>query len=892
MALKIKPKFRINTKILLTLLGLSLLPLILFILIFRLNMTSLESKVRSELITEAKGELARLAMDQAAISNAMLAKIMVETQTMAQFASVLWSNPSCFGYKRSYSAEEEPDDRYSASVCTLAPDVFFDKMEEELNLSSNMDDVFMTVLNNDTVLVFSIDDPNIQSDLDNDSISRGLRQEFGKNGILLSNNATVMIDEKGSEWLIADKQIYVIRKDGDKLDVYDPPDLDSVYIGTQSGIFREYPWNSTDDPLHFSLELEFQSDLNSGKFSEELRQEFENSKIRLSPNVIVSTKEKGNEWLIIDKGKEQIYSVKKERGKLNIYSGYDPRTRPWYTRSVDKGEVVWTKYANWTEEGLLFSIGLEYESHLHSNVVSDGLWQEFRGKSIPLSKNATVSTEKDCTWQIIDENNNKHYAIIKEEGELNVYNMDILTCSKSVRDSEGKLVGVIGADITLETISKRIIRTPEEIEGYAFLTNEDGKLIEQEINDMFIPNERSDIRKNMTAGETGIEFDKDSKTYIAYAPIPSIKSSDAKSSWSIGMVMSEQEMTKIIAKPVKEQMDSMRRILISIFIVMIFAISGIAYRLSRKITKPILDLDKGAKVIGSGDLDYHLEVRTGDEIEDLANAFNKMTDDLKAYIENLKETTAAKERIESELQIASEIQASMLPRIFPPFPDRKEFDIYATMDPAREVGGDFYDFFFIGDDKLCFLIGDVSGKGVPASLFMVISKTLLKTEGLRGYSPDEILSRVNSILYPDNDTNMFVTIFCVILDAKTGEIQFANGGHNPPLIGKDGEDFEFIRVPEGSIVGPMPNMEYECKKLALKPNDVIFLYTDGVTEAMNPEGQLFSDERLRQCLSDLKGKDIEDIIHGVRSEIATFAQGASQSDDITMLALRYKGGTM
>jgi sigma-B regulation protein RsbU (phosphoserine phosphatase) len=254
-----------------------------------------------------------------------------------------------------------------------------------------------------------------------------------------------------------------------------------------------------------------------------------------------------------------------------------------------------------------------------------------------------------------------------------------------------------------------------------------------------------------------------------------------------------------------------------------------------------------------------------------------------------QETRAARQRIESELNVANEIQTSMLPRIFPPFPDRKEFDIYATMDPAREVGGDFYDFFFIGEDKLCFLIGDVSGKGVPASLFMVISKTLLKTEGLRGYSPDEILSRVNSILYPDNDAHMFVTIFCVILDTKTGEIQFANGGHNPPLIGNGGRDFEFIQMPKGFVVGPMPDMEYECKKLALKPNDVIFLYTDGVTEAMNPEGQLFSDERLRQCLSNLKGKDIEDIIHGVRNEIATFAQGASQSDDITMLALAYKG---
>ena len=254
-----------------------------------------------------------------------------------------------------------------------------------------------------------------------------------------------------------------------------------------------------------------------------------------------------------------------------------------------------------------------------------------------------------------------------------------------------------------------------------------------------------------------------------------------------------------------------------------------------------------------------------------------------------RRTREEKNRIEGELKVATEIQASMLPRIFPPFPQRKEFDIFATMEPAREVGGDFYDFFLIGESKLCFLIGDVSGKGVPASLFMAISKTLLKTEGLRGHSPDEMLFRVNNILCPDNDLNMFVTLFCVILDAKTGEIQFANGGHNPPLIYTDGGDFEFIQMPEGFVVGTIPDMEYECKKLILKPDDVIFMYTDGVTEAMNPAGQLFSDERLKQCLSNLKGKDIRDIIRGIRAEVETFAQGRPQSDDITMLALEYKG---
>ena len=262
---------------------------------------------------------------------------------------------------------------------------------------------------------------------------------------------------------------------------------------------------------------------------------------------------------------------------------------------------------------------------------------------------------------------------------------------------------------------------------------------------------------------------------------------------------------------------------------------------------------------------------------------------IKRFIENLKETVAAKERIESELRIATDIQASMLPRIFPPFPERKEFDIFATMEPAKEVGGDFYDFFLVDENKLCFLIGDVSGKGVPASLFMVISKTLLKTEALQELPPDEILYHVNNILYPDNDACMFFTGFCVILNTATGEIQFANAGHNPPLICADGGDFEFIQVPKGFVVGPIPDTKFESKRLTLKPNDIVFLYTDGVTEAMNPESQLFSDERLKQTLADLKEKDIKDIIHGVRAEIEVFAQGTLQSDDITMLALKFNG---
>jgi len=230
----------------------------------------------------------------------------------------------------------------------------------------------------------------------------------------------------------------------------------------------------------------------------------------------------------------------------------------------------------------------------------------------------------------------------------------------------------------------------------------------------------------------------------------------------------------------------------------------------------------------------------------------------------------------------------MLPRKFPPFPDRDEFDIFATMVPAKEVGGDLYDFFFIDENRLCFLIGDVSGKGVPAALFMAITKTLLRTEAKHGLSPEEVLCRVNDTLVPDNDTYMFVTIFCAVLGVRTGKVEFSSGGHNPPLILRAGTS-EYMQVPKGFIVGVMEGIKFVKGEYTLAPGDVIFLYTDGVTEAMNPENEFFSEERLKEYLSKLTDRSVEEIVKGVKNEIKLFVRDREQSDDITMLALKFRG---
>jgi sigma-B regulation protein RsbU (phosphoserine phosphatase) len=261
---------------------------------------------------------------------------------------------------------------------------------------------------------------------------------------------------------------------------------------------------------------------------------------------------------------------------------------------------------------------------------------------------------------------------------------------------------------------------------------------------------------------------------------------------------------------------------------------------------------------------------------------------LQQYLKNLQETTAAKERIESELKIAHDIQMSMVPKIFPPFPHRREFDVHAILVPAKEVGGDFYDFFFIDEDHLCFAIGDVSGKGVPASLFMAVTITLLKASTSRGSSPDEILSRLNEEICRDNSSCMFVTLFTAILDIRTGRVEYSNGGHNLPYLLSDGQ-IQPLDNTGGMVLGAMEGVKYARNGMVLQPGDKLLLYTDGVTEAMDERENLFSERRLEEFLASVDNASPDDLTSGLVSEVRRFAAGAAQSDDITILALRYWG---
>lgn len=281
--------------------------------------------------------------------------------------------------------------------------------------------------------------------------------------------------------------------------------------------------------------------------------------------------------------------------------------------------------------------------------------------------------------------------------------------------------------------------------------------------------------------------------------------------------------------------------------------------------------------------------RHRDEIGRLAGSFLVMEDRLAAYLRDLTETTAAKERIQNELKLAGQIQADMLPRAFNPGSHRGRVDLQAAMKPAREAGGDLYDYFFIDENHLCVLIGDVSGKGVPAALFMTVAVTVLRANATtaRIDKPDTILAEANELLNRNNDSCQFVTLFVGILDLRTGVLTYADGGHNRPYHRPAGGPATMLDIKGGVALGVVPGAPYRAHTLRLNPGDTFFLYTDGVNEAIAADDSFYGDERLRDLLSRMPADaPAREWVDAVMTDVATFARGHEQSDDITLLALR------
>ena len=280
-------------------------------------------------------------------------------------------------------------------------------------------------------------------------------------------------------------------------------------------------------------------------------------------------------------------------------------------------------------------------------------------------------------------------------------------------------------------------------------------------------------------------------------------------------------------------------------------------------------------------------IRTGDEVELLADSFRKMEEDMISYIRGFVAVTAEKERIGAELNVATQIQADMLPRIFPAFPERQEFEVYATMNPAKEVGGDFYDFFLVDDDHLAVVIADVSGKGVPAALFMVIAKTLIKNHAQNRETPGEVFTQTNAQLCEGNDAGLFVTAWMGVLEISTGKFVYVNAGHNPPLLKRAGGQYEWLKSRPGFVLAGMEGIRYRENTLELMPGDTLYLYTDGVTEATSSAQELYGEERLQAALNEASELPVSQLLPRIKNCIDTFVGDAEQFDDITMLGLQY-----
>ena len=456
----------------------------------------------------------------------------------------------------------------------------------------------------------------------------------------------------------------------------------------------------------------------------------------------------------------------------------------------------------------------------------------------------------------------------------------------TTRNGKRVFGGIITVDVSLDWLTQIVNKTKILESGYAFLitrsgtyvTNPDKSLIMNEtIFTMAKESEQPEIReigRRMINGETGsysFKHKEYGKVTVYYINLPSNK-------WSIGLVLPNDEMYADLFT-------------LNIFIIVlgILGLSILVFftiRIIQNQLKPLSKFSKSAKTIAKGDFNAELPVvTTEDEMKELHDSFEFMQKELSNYVANLKETTSAKEKIESELRIAKEIQMGMIPHIFPPFPDLPEIDLFASLVSAREVGGDLYDFFLLDKHVLCFAIGDVSGKGIPSSLFMAVTRTLLRSVANKDKSAAEIVTSINSTLSLNNESNMFVTFFLGILDTTTGKLNYCNAGHNPPILIRDGKSADYFNFSKGIPVGLFEDHEYLNEYTYISSGDQLFMYTDGVSEAENSENVLYGNERLIDVVRNHSALKPKQLIEAVNDDIALHVNGYLQSDDLTMLSI-------
>lgn len=460
------------------------------------------------------------------------------------------------------------------------------------------------------------------------------------------------------------------------------------------------------------------------------------------------------------------------------------------------------------------------------------------------------------------------------------------TYSKPLYDSNGKLYAIITADLSLEWLTDLVGNIKAFDSSYnlmvsrnaSFIVHPNRSLILNEtiFSSTYGDNEESlkkmqDDMVNSKAGEI-LREKSGEKFFVFYSPVE-------RTHWSVAIVCPISELYSGVKK--------MRDILIILGILALIFMIAMSYNGIRKVVAPIEDFSDVAKKIATGDFAVELpKIKSHDELKELHDSFEHLQHSLVQYIEELKSTTANKERIESELRIAHSIQMGMIPKIFPPFPERDDLALAAKLVPAKEVGGDLYD-FFIENEKLYFIIGDVSGKGIPASLVMAVTCRLFRSVASHIDKPEDLISSLNESLADGNDSNMFCTAFLGILDLKTGQLRYCNAGHNAPLIIDSNGDVSTVKVTPNLPLGLFSGFPYEGQETVIGKQTMLYLFTDGVNEAENNNMEQYGDDKLVALLKRNSSLEPNEIIETTFAEVKRHADGADQSDDITIMCIKY-----
>ena len=460
------------------------------------------------------------------------------------------------------------------------------------------------------------------------------------------------------------------------------------------------------------------------------------------------------------------------------------------------------------------------------------------------------------------------------------------TFSKPLYDSEGKLYAIITADLSLEWLTELVGNIKAFEKSYnlmvsrnaSYIVHPDHELILNEtIFSSTYGDEDESLKKlqddivNCRAGEV-LRNKEGQKFFVFYSPVETTQ-------WVVAIVCPRSELYM--------EVKMLRNLLIFLGVIALLLMIAMNYNGIRKVVAPVEDFSGVAKKIANGDFTVELpQIKSEDELKELHDSFEYLQHSLVNYIEELKSTTANKERIESELRIAHKIQMGMIPKIFPPFPEREDLTLFAKLIPAKEVGGDLYD-FFIEDEKLYFIIGDVSGKGVPASLVMAVTCRLFRSVASHLDDPEEIISSLNDSLADGNESSMFCTAFLGILDLKTAQLKYCNAGHNAPLIIDEKGSVTPIHVIPNLPLGLFEGFPYQGQETKIDKQVMLYMFTDGVNEAENNEKVLFSDERLLSLLKLNASLEPGEIVEKTFAEVKHHADGAEQSDDITVMCFKY-----